>query len=210
MPKLRTISKNPPSKNFYIVDANFLANKYIPLHRINNSREKLMVEKSQEWWREIDAQIRTHKALVYIPDVCIAEAFKVLAKKYYRDKYFLRAHEYVAARARLSKFIHIDPRTLKGSDRKIKVHDISTSRDIIIAVDRFYEFFAKKNLDVSIPDLIILATAKYVIDFFNVPMESLFIVTLDTNLWKGTKKLADVPSAFNPIKPSEASSRVFR
>jgi hypothetical protein len=43
------------------------------------------VERSQNWWREIDAQLRSGHAFVYVPDLCIAEAFKVLAKKYYVD-----------------------------------------------------------------------------------------------------------------------------
>jgi hypothetical protein len=41
------------------------------------------VERSQNWWRELDAQFRSGHAFVYVPELCIAEAFKVLAKKYY-------------------------------------------------------------------------------------------------------------------------------
>jgi hypothetical protein len=32
---------------------------------------------------------------------------------------------------------------------------------------------------------------------------------LDNALWKGTKKIPDVPSAFNPNAASELASKVF-
>ena len=45
------------------------------------------------------------------------------------------------ARKRLSEFISVPAKTLKTAKREIKVHDISTTRDLIISVDRFYELF---------------------------------------------------------------------
>jgi hypothetical protein len=209
MARGRKIQRQPNSKNFYLLDANFLANRFIPLARITNSGEQLRVQRSMEWWKEIDAQLKTGHAFVYVPDLCIAEAFKVLAKKYYVDKYFPRPIDYKNARDKLADFLHVSPRTLKGSTRVIKVHDISTSRDIIIAVDRFNELFFKHKLSASVVDILILSTAKYLIDFFHIPFKRLHIVTLDNALWRGSKKAADVPSAFNPNASSEIAAKVF-
>ena len=153
----------------------------MPLANIPPSAERMMVECSKEWWSEIDGQLRHGKAIVYIPDVCIAESFKVLAKKYYRQR-ILTKTEFSTAKSKLSDFVHIPARNLQSSNRSIKVHDISTSRDIIIAVDRFYEIFAKRKLDVSVVDLIILTTAKYLMDFFLIPRKRLHIITLDREL----------------------------
>ncbi len=210
MARPRKILRKPTTgKNIYLVDANFLANRFIPTKSVTDIKEKLRVQHSQDWWKEIDAQIHSGNAFVYVPDLCIAEAFKVLAMKYYRDDYFKRPVDYMNARKKLGDFLHVSPRTLKAADRKIKVHDISTSRDIIIAVDRFNEMFIKNKLSVSVVDAIILATAKYLIDFYHLPSKQFFIVTQDNALWRGSKKIADIPSAFNPNAPSEFAAKVF-
>jgi hypothetical protein len=47
------------------------------------------------------------------------------------------------------------------------------------------------------------------VDFFHIPSRYLHIVTLDNALWRGSKKAADVPSAFNPNAPSEIAAKVF-
>ena len=133
-------------------------------------------------------------AAVYVPDVCIAEAFKVLAKKYYVDKVFTSSFAFKNARDRLSSFVRNTSKQLSLASRIVSVHDISTSRDVVIAVDRFFEPIFKNKLSVSVIDLILLATAKYLIDFFDV--QPLPIVTLDVPLWKASKKIADIPSAF--------------
>jgi hypothetical protein len=209
MARVRRILRKPEGKNFYLVDANFLANKFIPIAKVTDPKEAVRVERSQDWWEEIDAQLEAGDAFVYVPDLCIAEAFKVLAKKYYIDDYFARPIDHKMARDAMSDFLHISARTLKASNRKIKVHDISSSRDIIIAVDRFNELFLKHKLSASVVDLLILATAKYLIDFFHIPEKRLHIVTLDNALWRGSKKLSDVPSAFNPNAESELATKVF-
>jgi len=209
MPRIRHISKKPDEKLFYLIDTNFLVNKYLPIRRISDRRERARVKASQAWWKFIDEQIRQRKAIIYSPDVCIAEAFKVLAKKYYIDHCFWNTYYYKRARDRLSRDIHISPKVLKSSNRFIPFHDISTSRDVIIAVDRFFEKFMKANLNVSIPDLIILATAKYLIDFYNIPDDRLIIVTMDNALWKGSKIIKDIPSAFNPNTINESAKIVF-
>ena len=161
MARIRRIYRNPSQgKNYFVIDANFLANKYIPPQRAPNAREKTRIEKCRDWWKEIDTQLDFDKARVYIPDLCIAETFKVLAHKYYVDKWFLRYTEYSNARNSLKRDITVSPKILRAHSRKIRYHDISTSRDIIISVDRFYEVFLKEGLNVSLPDLVILATAK--------------------------------------------------
>lgn len=165
--------------------------------------------RSQEWWREIDRLLKRDRAIVYVPDVCIVEAFKVLAKKYYVDKYFTWATQYKAARDRLSRDIRMTPRELQASERHVKFHDIPTSRDIVISVDRFFEVFHRHRLTVQVCDLIVLASAKCLIDFFRVPKGQLYIVTLDNALWQGSKLFPYIPSAFNPNKQGEDAASVF-
>lgn len=209
MPSRRRIQRAPAQKNCYLVDANFLVNRVIPVAVVTDAKEKDRVQRCHDWWKEIDAQLASGHAIVYVPDLCVAEAFKVLAKKYYVDKYFSKPIYHKHAREKLARFLHTSPKVLRGANRKIKVHDLSTSRDIVIAVDRFYEFFLKKKLSAGIVDLFILATAKHLMDFFNISKSCLHIVTMDNDLWRGSKKLADVPSAFNPNHPSEFASKVF-
>lgn len=208
MSRIRNIKRNPADTNYFLVDACFLANRYIPTDKLT-TKEKERVESCKKWWDEINAQQRREKAIVYIPDVCIAEAFKVLAKKYYKENVFSGPGSYRSARRKFSEEITVPIKTLKAYKRHIRFHDISTCRDLIISVDRFLEVFMKKGLKVSIPDLIILATAKYLIDFFRIPHSRLFIITMDDNLHKGSRKLPDIPSAFNPTKNNESAEKVF-
>ena len=209
MARFRKILRSPSDRIFYLVDANFLVNKFIPSRLVTNTSEKLRVERAQEWWKEIDSQLKAGKAVVYIPDICIAESFKVLAKKYYVDKYFKTTVAHKKARDAMSLFLRTTSKSLKASRRDIRVHDISTCRDIIIAVDRFFESYLKAGLNVSVVDLLILATAKYLMDFYFIPKSSLFIVTQDNSLWRGSKSLTDIPTAFNPSMDSEIASKVF-
>ena len=80
---------------------------------------------------------------------------------------------------------------------------------MIISVDRFYEVFHKAGLGVSLPDLVILATAKYLIDFYDIPKSHLHIVTLDGNLRDGSRKIQEIPTAYNPTRAQDAKSKVF-
>jgi hypothetical protein len=209
MSRVRRIEKKPSGTNYFLVDACFLANRYIPTDNLSN-HERDRVEKCQKWWQEINAQQERKKAIVYIPDICIAEAFKVLARKYYRDRVFSTPAAYGAAKRKLSQDITISVETLKKSNRPIKYHDISTSRDIIISVDRFLEVFMKKRLKISVPDLIVLAVAKYLIDFFRIPRSNLFIVTTDNNLHKGSRCFPYIPRAHDPTKANERAEKVFK
>lgn len=209
MSKVRKIRRKPEGNNFFLVDACFLANRFIPENQVPNVLEQNRVRRCVDWWAEIDRQMKDGVAVVYIPDVCIAEAFKVLAKKYYQERWFKTSLQFKTARDRLSRFIRFPIKKLKAANRNIRIHDISTSRDIIIAIDRFFEAFFKHAPSVSVPDLIILATAKYLIDFFRVPEKSIFIVTIDGPLRKGSKKITGIPAVFDPTNDNEIAQKVF-
>jgi len=209
--RIRKIYLNPAEgKNYFVIDANFLANKYIPPDRASKPEEKTRIQKCLEWWDEIDAQLNINKARVYIPDLCVAETFKVLAQKHYVDKWFKNPREYQEARNRLIKDITVPPKTLRAYIRQIKYHDIPTSRDIIISVDRFYEVFHKAGLTVQLPDLVILATAKYLMDFYDIPKSRLHIVTCDRKLRDGAKKSQELPYVYDPSATKDEPSRVFK
>lgn len=211
MPRVRKIDRKPAvGRNHYVVDANFLANRFIPERYVPAGRELDRVRACNHWWDEIDEQLQRRRARVYIPDVCIAETFKVLAKKYYDHEWFPSSGALGNARRKLRAAIKVTSETLRSASRHIKYHDISTTRDIIIAIDRFYELFHRHNKPVSIPDLIIVATAKYLIDFYDVPKAQLHMVTLDRPLYEGTQHIGELPNAYNPTLAKDAPVRVFK
>jgi len=74
-----------------------------------------------EWWGEIEAQLTAGTACGYVPDICIAEAFKTLAEKHYEDKWFKKSTDLNSARDNLEKFVKISTKTLKTANRNIKV-----------------------------------------------------------------------------------------
>ena len=82
-------------------------------------------------------------------------------------------------------------------------------RDIIISVDRFYELFAKYKKNVGIIDLSVAATAKYLMDYYDIPKDNLHIVTLDINLREGIQKSQDLPNAYDPTLASHHVDRIF-
>ena len=144
MARFRKIPRVPDAgRNYYLVDANFLANKHLPATSAPDAHKRDRILRCQEWWKEIDSQLASGHARVFVPDLCIAEAFKVLAKKYYREKWFKRHAEFQAARDNLSTDMRTTTKELKKSVRDVRYHDISTNRDIIIGVDRFFELFYK-------------------------------------------------------------------
>lgn len=195
--------------NYYLLDANFLANKYIPPTIAPNAWERRRIEKCLTWWEEIDQQLNSDNARVYICDLCIAETFKVLVKKYYLDKWFPNSSMYNNAKKRLIRDITTNAKELAKYDRRIRYHDISTSRDLIIAVDRFFEIFLKKAIDVALADLIILATAKYLIDFYDVPVGRMHIITLDRDLRRGARYIKELPYIYDPTQPEDERGKVF-
>ena len=81
----RKISVVNDDKKYYLIDANFLANRHINPNKVNDDGEKQRIKSAQEWWGNINKQLEQDQARVYVLDLCIAEAFKVLAKKYYNN-----------------------------------------------------------------------------------------------------------------------------
>jgi hypothetical protein len=106
--------------------------------------------------------------------------------------------------------MHLSAQKAKGTKRKIKFHDIQMSRDIIISVDRFFEKLYKKDLHVGIVDLLLLATGKYLMDFYGFGRDELFIVTTDNHLYRLARSLQDVPPAFNPTHKRDSALSIFR
>jgi hypothetical protein len=210
VPNIRKIELRPTERQYYLVDTNFLVNKFMPLNAIPADHwDKNRVAACQAWWAKIDSQLNHRDARVYVPDVCIAEAFKVLAaKRYGGDKWFTTP-TYNRARKQLSEFVQTHPKTLRSYDRHIRVHDISTNRDIIVSVDRFFELFFKHKKKVQIADLILASTAKYLMDFYDIPKTSLHIVTLDKPLREGIAKSSDLPPAYDPTLKSHRADVVF-
>lgn len=198
--------------NYYLVDACFLANKYLPIEIApSKNNQKNRVEKSQLWWKEIDKQFKRKKAKVYIPAACIAESFKVLAKRCFhpQEKWFKSVQQYNYWRNKLSNDISTSATVLRSFHRNIKYHDIEMGRDIIISVDRFYELFMKYNKNVGIIDLTVAATAKYLMDFFDIPKDNLHIITLDKKLREGIKSSQDLPNAYDPTMASCSVANIF-
>ncbi|MGA8477753.1 MAG: hypothetical protein WB696_07330 [Chthoniobacterales bacterium] len=61
----------------------------------------------------------------------------------------------------------------------------------------------------SIVDLTILATGKYLIDFYGFSRSELFLVTIDKELYHLAKSYPDVPRAFNPTLDRDSAQKVF-
>jgi predicted nucleic acid-binding protein len=210
MANLRRIQRRPaPGKNYFLVDANILARKHIPAACVPPGRDRDRVAWCQDWWKEIDEQLDRGDARVYVPDICIAEAFKVVAHWYYSAKWLKRPIDYKRVRDKLSADIRTDTKALQTMFRPAPFHDVSTNRDIIISVDRFHEIFLKHSKNCSVPDLIIAATAKYLREFFDIPKERLFIVTMDRALREGIAKVPELPSAHDPSLSLHRASKVF-
>lgn len=212
MARVRKIPKNPPKsrRNYFLADASFLAEKYLPIGGAPTPADAQRTRECHTWWREIDRQVASERARVYIPDVCIAEAFKVLAKKYYQDNVLASPYDLKVARDRLSDDITLTHKQLKKQKRYIPYHDLPTTRDVIVSIDRFYELFLKHNFSVGVVDLILVASAKYLMDFHDAERAQLHIVTLDRPLWRGTKKVTELPNAYDPTQPTDTFSRIFR
>lgn len=211
MARVRKIPKKPrkAERNYFVVDASFLANKYLPIGTAPTPDEQRMIRQAHRWWKEIDRQVTEERARIYVPDLCIAEAFKVLAKKYYSDA-FSNGAAYKAARDRLSRDVSISHKELQTQKRYISYHDVPASRDIIVAVGRFYELFMKHRCNVGVIDLILVSTAKYLMDFHDAPRKQVHIVTHDHALWRGTKKVPELPNAYDPAQVKDEYSRVFK
>jgi predicted nucleic acid-binding protein len=210
MAKVRKISCDKRTgRNYYLVDSNFLANKHIQSRYAPTERDKVRLEACHAWWKQIDEQLDSGYARVYTPDICIAEAFKVLAKKYFREGWFPNPAAYGAAKRGLSRDVSTPDRHLRAQRRDVRFHDISTNRDIIVSVDRFFEIFHRHGKNVGVVDLILVATAKYLIDFYDIPKQMLHVVTLDNALREGLAKITEVPNAYDPTRPFHRAELVF-
>jgi len=216
MARKRTIQRHPSDhRNYYVVDANVLA--YVALPKvtkrakvtISDPKERDRANRCAQWWSIIKDQIKNDEARVYVPDICIAESFKVLAKWYYRKHFFPDSQSYNNANRKLRKFVSMSHKDMSKANRVINVHDLATSRDIIISVDRFFEPLYKGKGDVSIADLILLASAKYLIDFYDVPRANLYILTCDARLVKLANKVPDFPNAINPTEGRYRARKTF-
>lgn len=217
MARRKIIPRNPEGhKNYFFVDANFLAYAAIPRKSkrrkfdVPPGREKERAIRCIKWWQEINRQLKEEKSRVYIPDICIAEAFKVLAKWYYDKKWFPDAESYNRARKRLRNFVATSHEEMAKASRTVHVHDLPTSRDIVIAVDRFFEIMYKQKYKLQIADLILLATAKYCIDFYDIPQEYSYVITCDKDLIKLSRKLKDIPTAIDPTDPRYEVNKTFK
>ena len=114
MAKVRKIQRRPVAgRNYHVVDTCFLVNKFIPADVVPPGHERDRVEACQDWWKEIESQLEHKRARVYVPDICVAESFKVLANKYYgKLSWFKKKNGFAQAKKKLADFIHIPPRTL--------------------------------------------------------------------------------------------------
>lgn len=212
MPKsTRKIPRQPKTTIHYLVDSNFLINRYLDKDSITNGEEKGRVIKSQQYWEVIDTQLKSHLCKIFILDLCIAESFKVLAKKYYKERVFRSHRQYSKTLERLRRDIHLSSKEAKKKSRKISFHDIQTNRDIIISVDRYFELINRASGlgNVSIVDLLILATGKYLMDFYGFTKNDLFIVTQDGPLYKLARKDNNLPNTFNPLMKIDLVDKVF-
>jgi len=209
---VRKILRRPPKtlKNYYLVDACFLADKYLPIGTASGESARNRIRACHKWWQEIDRQLDEEMARVYVPDLCIAEAFKVLAKKYYREAAFKNSATYKKARDRLSGDVSMTHRELAKQQRRVKYHDVPATRDIIVATGRFYEVFLKHKKKVSIVDLILVSTAKYLMDFHDAKRKQIHIVTMDAALRSGIKLVTELPNAYDPTTAADSFDRVFK
>ncbi len=201
-------------KNFYLIDANFLANYALP-HGPSNNRsasEIARIKACRNWWKHILEQTKHRRARVYVPDICIAEAFKVLAKKYYNEGWWANAAGFNASKRRLSALVSTTNKQLQATHRQIHVHDVPATRDIVVSVGRFHEAFlkARPRINVQIADLILVSTAKYLMDFFDIPKDRLHLVTCDRTLLTAINKcVPELPSGYDPCQPRHSALRVF-
>jgi hypothetical protein len=211
MPRVRKILPRPAhgSKHAFVVDANFLAMRFIPLAYVPKGHEQERAKACLAWWDRIDQLVKDGRAIVYVPDVCVAESFKVLAKKYFVARWLPRSQVLATQRRRLAAFVSIDRRRLKAARRSVHVHDIPTTREIIIGVDRFYELFAKRGHQVQIADLILASVAKYLLDFFALHRSCLHIVTLDRALRLGVQGVGELPNAYDPTIRLHRAELIF-
>lgn len=199
-----------PKDIYYFVDANFLAYRYFNISKVSDRIERGRAQAAQDYWKHIDAHTKAKTAKVFVLDICIAETFKTLAKKYYgKSGIFPNSTYYKVACDRLRKDIQLTPKKARQMSRSIDFHDIQINRDIIIGVDRFFEVVHKERTKVSVVDLLILSAARYLIDFFGIHRDKIFIITMDKPLYRLARAYVELPSVFDPANISDEARKVF-
>ena len=182
----------------FVVDACVLVDA--ALATVLPSPENPRQEQTKEWWDRLHDLALAGESTIYIPDICIAEAFKVVAKKTWVQE-LLNHPQKTKVETLLRDWVTIDTKMLKNPERIVPVHDISTNRDIIISVDRFLKTAITNGCkSLTVPDLIVAATAKYLIDFYNFRKEALHIVTNDQRLAKLIRACEEFMAPIEPEK----------
>jgi hypothetical protein len=208
---IRCIPKTPKSTIWYLVDACFLVNKFFNEKRTRDRGEIDSITAAKQYWEIIDQQLAKGQCRIFLLDVCIAEAFKVLAKKRYQRSSLIRtAKEYNRIASKMSKELSLSSKEAKRTKRTIKYHDLQTCRDIIIGVDRFFEATYKRGgAGLGTIDLMLLSAGKYLMDFYGFSRSDLFMITQDRALYKIARSMNDLPKTFNPQESRDNFKKVF-
>lgn len=210
MPIKRKIPLDPINPIYYVIDSNFFANKYLLPREGENQTDSLRIENSNEWWDIISYQINKKFAVVYVSELCVAETFKIIAKKYYQLRKISKTRYYYIRNC-IEKDIRLTIRQLISTSRHIKYHDQEVNRDIIIGASRFLEIAQKNNLHrISVIDLVILSQTKYLIDFYRIKKEDIFLLTGDIDIIRCSLLCSDIPSAINALDPDNPYYKFFQ
>ncbi|HEY5535316.1 MAG TPA: hypothetical protein VIL99_10330 [Ignavibacteria bacterium] len=205
----RKIYLEPNYTLYYIVDANFFANKYLKPRESLNTTDRDRIENSHAWWEVVDWQVNNKIAIVFVNDLCIAETYKVIAKKYYQDKVF-KYNRYKAIRKKITNNIQLSISNLVSKSRYIRYHNITVDRDIIVGASRYLEIAHKHNMQsISVIDLTILSSAKYLMDFYRIKKEQIIILTGDRKIIKCARYSNEGPSVIDPLEPKNKTENFF-
>ncbi len=209
MPRQTKIPLSPAEPLIYLVDSNFFANKYLEKADGDDSTDAGRIENCKNWWQIIDYQIDVGKAIVFITDLCISETFKIFARKYYQVGKISSA-KYQRIRKNVTSDLHMSVNKLIAAKRKIKYHNLQADRDIIVGASRFLEIAQKNKLHrISVIDLVILSSAKYLIDFYKIVKERIVIISGDSPIIKCSKLARDIPSVIDALDPKNHPSKYY-
>jgi hypothetical protein len=205
----KKIVLEPKETIYYIIDTDFFVNKYLNPSEGSNTHDRDRIRNSHKWWEIIDWQINKKFAILYINDLCIAETFKVIAKKYYIEK-FLKRNRYQNIRNKITSDIQLSISKLISKCRFIKYHNLSIERDIIVGASRYLEIAHKHNLQtISVVDLITLSSAKYLMDFYRINKEQIYILTGDDKIIKCSKFSKDGSIVIDPLNPKNTYDKYY-
>ena len=206
---MRRIPLKPVNTIYYIVDSNFFANKYLRPGESSNDTDKKRIENSLSWCEIINRQISKNSAIVYINELCTSETFKIMARKYYQDNLF-GSNRYQAIRKQIASDIQLSVSEILSKARSIKYHNIAVDRDVIIGASRYLEIAYKNECrSLSVTDLSILSCAKYLIDFYKINKEQIFILSGDKKLRKCSVKANDGTIVIDSLEPKNNFKKYF-